>query len=167
MKLLVIGYAGHGKDAAATMLGKFLSLKYISGSRFACEEIVYPQLKSVYGYASPEDCFMDRTSHRQEWFDIIANYNSIDPMKLTKDVMKEYDIYVGMRSERELLECKRQRIFDLIIWIDASKRVGPEKSESCTVGPMMADIIIKNDFTERELAQNLRELAADMLHPMK
>ena len=167
MKLLVIGYAGHGKDTAATMLGKLLELDCISGSQFACKEIVYPQLKSVYGYASPEDCFMDRTSHRQEWFEIIAHYNSVDPMKLTKEVMKEYDIYVGMRSERELLECKRQKIFDLIIWIDASKRVGPEQSESCTVGPKMADITIKNDLTEIKLEQNLKELATDMMRPVK
>lgn len=157
MKMLIIGYARHGKDTVAEMIQKHFGLSFNSSSMVACKDIVFPTLSKKYGYATEAECFNDRVNHRQEWFDMICEYNNADPTRLAKLVMKHADIYVGMRSKCELEACVQDKVFDLIVWVDASERHPPESSQSCTVSKDMADIIIYNNGTVEQLEKTITE----------
>ncbi len=52
-----------------------------------------------------------------------------------------------MCDREEILECKRQNLFDLIIWVDASDRLPLEDKSSFNIDKGLADIIIDNNTT--------------------
>ncbi len=143
MKLLVLGYARHGKDTFAEILAECLGLTFRSSSLFAAEKVVFPAMKELLGYRSPTECFEDRASHRGTWFRLIQEFNAQDPSRLARELISTYDIYVGMRCRRELKACAK--LFDLIVWVDAAERHPPEPPESCTVTRADADIVVDNN----------------------
>jgi hypothetical protein len=156
MKLLLIGYGRHGKDTVAEIIHEKYNLKFISSSLFAAENIVYPVLKSRY--SSVQECFDDRIHHRKEWYDLICDFNSEDPAKLARCIFEQYDMYVGMRSSKELQTVRNLGLVDFIIWVDASRRLPIEDVSSCTVSSTDADFIIDNNGTLEELHTNISSL---------
>lgn len=143
-KLIITGYAKSGKDTLCDMLVK-QGHSFKSSSDFVNERAVYPVLKEVYGYKSPEECFADRINHREEWFNLIYNYNSADPAKLGRELFKEYSIYCGLRNIIEF-EALVKEFNPLTIWIDATKRLGKtETIHSITIRPEDCDIVINNN----------------------
>lgn len=157
MKLLLIGYARSGKDTAAEYLRDNFGLSFQSSSIAACDIFLFDALKDKYGYATPLDCFNDREDKRQEWFNLILDYNKDDRARLAKQILKTSDCYVGMRSRDEFNECARQNIFDLIIWVDGEERVGKEEG-SCELNKYDADIIIDSNQGVEELHWHLKRL---------
>ena len=157
-KLLIVGSARHGKDSMAEILHKSFGLKYIGSSQACADIFIYEELKDKYGYKTPEECFEDRVNHREEWHNMIADYNKDDKARLGKEILKESDCYVGMRAGDEIKECLRQGIFDLIIWVDASERIEPEGPESFNIDISCADIIIQNNGTEEEFRNKVIKL---------
>ena len=132
-KILILGHARHGKDTFAEILRDQFGLKFKSSSVAASEIFLYDTLKEKYGYTSPEECFEDRVHHRQEWHELIVDYNKDDRARLAKDILKDADCYVGMRSGLEIDECKKQGLFDIIVWVDASERLPLEPKESFNI----------------------------------
>jgi hypothetical protein len=146
MKILVIGEARHGKDSFAEFVSEFSGAKFTSSSYFAMREIIYPVLQPLYNYNSLDDCYADRVNHREVWYTLIRDYNTPCETALATELMKENDMYVGMRSADELKACKQAKLFDTIVWVDASKRLDSrESTASCTVTSDMADIVIENN----------------------
>ena len=145
MKILIAGRSRSGKDSMAEILHEEFGLTYKSSSMAAVEIFIFNVLKYKYHYKTMVECFEDRVNHRSEWFDLITNYNKEDRTRLTKEILKISDCYVGLRNIEELNECKKQNLFDLIVWVDAGDRVPFEDSSSCTVNKSCADIIIEND----------------------
>lgn len=143
MKLLILGYGRHGKDTLAEIFRDHFEISFISSSFAVCEIVIFPALKDKYGYHNPEECYQDRSNHRQEWFELISDYNKEDPSRLCQDILEMNDCYVGMRSKRELDGSRH--LFDLVIFVDASERHPSEGKESCTISPEDADIIIANN----------------------
>ena len=86
---------------------------------------MFEKLKDKYNYKTPRDCFNSRHKKREEWYNSIKEYNTPDKSKLCRELLKEYDIYVGMRDDKEYEASKH--LFDHIFWIDASVRK-PEDS---------------------------------------
>ena len=150
MKLLILGHARHGKDTFAELLAEQFDFKFKSSSVAASEIFLYDALKDKYGYKTPQECFEDRVNHRQEWHELICDYNKDDKARLAKEILKEADCYVGMRSGVEIDECVRQGLFDLIIWVDASGRLPLEGSESFNISQSYADFIVPNNGTFEE-----------------
>lgn len=158
-KVCIIGLGRGGKDTMAeTLNGKF-GVSFRSSSEAAAEAVCFPALKDKYGYTTWEECFNDRHSHRSEWYNLITEYNMEDPSKLAKEILKDNDIYVGMRNKRELQSCIDHGIFDIVIWVDAEERLGvTEDSSSITVTKDMADIIITNNGTLQEFENKVSKL---------
>ena len=154
MKLLIIGYGRHGKDTVAELFNKNIGLTFQSSSAVATKHIIYPEMKSEY--KNEEECFNDRHNNRDKWYNLISKYNSKDSSRLTKKILQEYDIYVGMRSKIELDASKH--LFDIIIWVDASKRLPKESSSSCTISISDADIIIDNNGDYKSLVEKINRL---------
>lgn len=159
-KIVVTGYADHGKDTVAEMLG----LPFASSSLFVCERAVLPVLGPKYGYATAEECHADRDAHRQEWYQLIYEYNAQDKARLARELFAENDVYVGWRHIEEFEAGRNEGLFDLAIWVDASKRKPPEPDSSITIGPEDCDIVIPNNGSEWELARRVARVAK-MLQP--
>ena len=128
-KLLIIGNMRHGKDTVADMLKKQFDLKFRGSSEKAAEIFLYDALKDKYGYKTPEECFEDRHNHREEWFDMICEYNRDDKAALAKEIMKDGDAYVGMRSDQECDKCVEDKVFDFVVGVfDPRKPLEPSSS---------------------------------------
>ncbi len=150
IKLLIISHARWGKDTLAEFLRDEFDLKFISSSQACADIFIYDELKGKYGYTTPEECFEDRVNHRTEWYQMICNYNISDKARLAKDILEHNNTYVGMRDWAEIKECQNQKLFDLIIWVDASERLPSESSSSFNITKSNADIIIENNGTLEE-----------------
>jgi hypothetical protein len=142
MNLLIIGHRQHGKSDVGELLAKALNTVAHDSSWFACERVVYPALKEQYGYTSPKEAYDDRMNHRQEWFELIEAYNHV-PDRLTRAILTEGKIYVGMRSRKEFEGSKHH--FDHVIWVDASRRVSDEESTSMKLNRNDADYVLDNN----------------------
>lgn len=151
-----MGHARHGKDSVCELLEEYGGMSFTSSSLFCAEHIVMPVLEEKYGYTSVEECFKDRVNHRGEWFNLIEQYckdNGMDA--LAKAIYRDNDIYCGIRNHKEYFAAKEANLFDLTIWVDASKRLPPESNETCSVNPYMADIILDNNGDEDDLVDNV------------
>jgi hypothetical protein len=162
-KLLIIGHARHGKDTVAEYLRELFGYNFESSSQAASRIFLYEALKGKYGYQSPEECFEDRVNHRQEWHDLICAYNAIDPVRLAKDILKTSNVYVGMRSDREVEAAVEQGIFDYIIGVYDYRK--PEESKDSFNINMWekADIIIPNSSTLQKLKERVNMLKPFLL----
>ena len=160
IRLCIVGHCRHGKDSLAEILHDHYGLKFISSSQACADIFIYDELKDKYGYQTPEECFNDRVNHRQEWYELICDYNKDDKARLAKDILKYNNTYVGMRDSGEIKECLRQGLFDLVIWVDASKRLPPEESNSFNITTSDADIVIENNDSFEEFKEKALRLGS-------
>lgn len=153
-KLLVLGHAGHGKDSLAYLISRKLNYKYKEPSLIIAEKFLFPMLGEFLGYPSAYKMFLNRSKHRPLWAEVMAAINYLDPARLTKEILRTQDIYVGIRRFREYEASKD--FFDLILWVDASKRLPlePESSMEFT-GPPAEAIVIDNNREKRDFEQNI------------
>lgn len=131
MNILIIGHGRHGKDTVGELLAKKCLLKSASSSEFACRNVIFPSMGERY--ATWQECFADRENHRAEWFNLIAAYNAKDPTRLAREIWAEYNIYVGLRNITEYRAILKEKLADLVVWVDASDRVAPEWSTSFNI----------------------------------
>lgn len=162
-KLLIIGHARHAKDSMAEILQEYFGLRFKSSSEAASEIFIYDVLSKKYGYKTPFECFEDRVNHRAEWHQLICDYNIQDKARLAKGILTQADCYVGMRSSKEIKECIKQELFDLIIWVDASERLPLEDSSSFNIDKSDADIIIDNNGTFDEFKERVIRLGKALI----
>lgn len=133
MKLLILGHARHGKDTAAEYLRDRWGVSFQSSSLTAAR-VILPVLNAARGlagappYMSPLAAFNDRQSPRMRelWKRAISLYNAADKTALAREILKDSDCYVGMRALDEYQAT--QRLFDHVLWVDASERVGGRDS---------------------------------------
>jgi dephospho-CoA kinase len=173
-KLMVIGYARHGKDTACEMLRDMFGFQFMSSSLFCLEKAVRPRLlREGYGYESNEECQNRREEvpdWRRLWFEAIRDYNTPDPTRLGRELYSQYDIYCGIRRLEEFEALRQQGVFDFSIWIDASRRLPPEAQSSNTLTPDLTDYVVNNNGSLNDLRRRLRFLmygilALDTLKP--
>lgn len=163
MKLLIIGHGRHGKDEAAEYLNRNYGMTFKSSSMAAAEIFMFDALKDEHGYKTIEECFEDRVNHRAEWYNLICDYNKEDRARLAKGILENSDCYVGMRDREEILECQRQELFDMIIWIDASDRVPLEDKSSFNIDWTLATHIIPNNGSLLDFHRHLDDFADKFL----
>ena len=159
-KLMVCGYGRHGKDSVCEMMEPW---KFVSSSMFVAEAAVYPWLKTMYNYESLEQCYADRHNHRAEWHRLISAYNNKDLPRLARELYEEYDIYCGLRCALEFAAAQDEGLFVLSIWVDASERLPPEDTNSCTITKRMCDIVIENNETLEQLEKKVNRLKTCLL----
>ena len=140
-KLIVAGHGEHGKDEFCKILG----LPFKSSSEIALDEVIWPLWGKFQGYVDKQECFDDRRNNRSTWFDLIVAYNTPDKARLGRKIFEQCDIYCGNRSVEEFNILREEGAFDLSVWIDASLRLPPEPSSSCTITPDMCNMVINNN----------------------
>lgn len=155
---MLLGYARHGKDTVADILRDEYGYTFKSSSWILAESILFPALRTEYGYATVDECFADRHNHRAEWFDLINAYNTPDLARLGRKILTENDMYVGLRNREEFEAIRAEKLFDVCLWVDASRRVPPESESSCTVHPFMADWVVDNNGTLEDLRETVKNV---------
>lgn len=158
MKIIVTGQGRHGKDTVCEILKDMFSLSYTSSSLFTAS-LIYEFLKDKYGYKSVEDCFNDRSNHRVEWYNFICEYNRDNRARLGGEIFEKFDIYCGARDSDELNAMKKAKIVDLVIWIDASDRLGTtETASSITITKEDCHFVITNNSSLNDLQNKLYDI---------
>ena len=151
-KLMLFGYARHGKDTVAEILTRNFGVRCVASSWFAAERIMWPHFRdNNIKYASVQDCFDDRVNYRKDWFDQIAAYNAVDLCHMAREIFAEHDVYVGIRNDREFNQAKCEGLFDFGVWVDRSNHLPPEPTSSNKMQPWHADFILDNNGTLAEL----------------
>jgi len=163
LKLMIVGYGRHGKDTVCDIINREYNYTFQSSSMFCAELFIYETLRDKYGYTSIEQCYEDRHNHRSEWYNLISNYNAEDPTRLGKELYSRYDIYCGLRNSTEFHGLRNCGEFDYAIWVDRSKHLPPESSDSISIQPWMADYIIDNNGSLQLLKHNTISLMNRLL----
>jgi hypothetical protein len=161
-KILILGQGRHGKDTVSEILRDKYSINFMSSS-WACAEVLKPVLDIINGVKSEEDHFNERHSYRELWMRLISLYNSYDKTALTKHILSKTDVYVGMRSYSEFASCVSERLFDYILYVDASKRVD-YRDPTAEIGydPQLM-IKIDNNGTLEELTNYVSEVYDNLI----
>lgn len=158
-KIVVMGYARHGKDTVCELLANKYGLKFTSSSWFCAEHVVMPQLNGQFQYKDVEACYNDRSNHRALWYDLITAHNTPDKSRLGREIFEQNDVYCGIRNAREFHALKNAGVVTWSIWVDAAERGMPiEDKSSCTVEPWMADFVLDNNGSLEDLERNLEVL---------
>lgn len=156
MNILIIGHARHGKDTVAEMISGITGYKFESSSMAAARIFIFDYLKEKYNYKDFNECFEDRVNRRKEWHDLICDFNSDDKSSLAKEIMKESNIYVGMRSDSECDKCIQDKVFDMVIGVfDPRKPLESRDSFNIDIW-RKSDIIIINSGTIDDLNNRVK-----------
>ena len=167
-KILILGHQRHGKDTFAELLNKYNpNLTFISSSLALTEKLIFPTLKEKYNYKTMEECYEDRVNHREEWFKLIANYNTPDKTKLAKLILSKNSMYVGLRNNEEYQACLEEDIFDFIFWVDASEIKPSESKNSFNIDFDESKMILINNNLDLESLDKLAQLWAKRIKYFK
>ena len=158
-KVLILGHARHGKDTVGAMIAEHWKVPVQETSKWISENYMFRMLRGKYGYASHEECYEDRGNHRGEWYDLICMFNQHNPRRLAEAMLRDNDVYIGIRSTRELVAALP--LFEYTIFV-SNPRVEPEQNSSCdiTQREMLSccDHHILNDGTLDDLYKKVRDL---------
>jgi hypothetical protein len=164
LKLMILGYARHGKDTVAEILTQNHGLKFANSSWEAGKKIMMPYFASFgVHYKDFMECYEDRVNHRAEWFEQILAYNTPDLARLAREIYSESDVYVGMRSRAEFDAAKKEGLFQYAIWVDRSKILPPESASSNDIDITAADYVIDNNGTLEQLKVRTSSLYWDLV----
>lgn len=154
-KLLIIGHGRHGKDTVCEILKDKHSFSFVSSSYYLAQHVMWPILKDRY--ENVEECYNDRHNHRKLWADTIDNVGLVDIMK---SIITEYDIYCGLRNVDDFYTVKEQGVFDIIVGVDASKRI-EYRDPTFKIPLEESDVIIDNNGTPEELIENIDQFVKE------
>lgn len=156
-KILVLGQGRHGKDTVAEILRDRYKIDFMSSSQ-AAAEVLKPVLDLVNGVKSEEEHFNDRHNYRELWMRLISLYNSADKTALARHIISKTDVYVGMRSHLEYSACISKGMFDIILYVDASKRVEYRDPTSEVVFDPLRMYLVDNNGSMEDLARTVDDL---------
>ena len=163
LRLLIIGHGRHGKDTVGDILRDNYGLRAVSSSEFAAQKAVFPLVSDLY--PDWRAAYADRHAHRDLWFHAIRAYNLRPGKMLAEQILERHDIYTGMRSRDEFE--RSRHVFDLVVWVDASRRLPPEPGGSMELSSGDAGWIVDNngapDALPGEVGKMLRKITDDWI----
>lgn len=163
MRLLIIGHGRHGKDSVGDILRDQYGMRSVSSSEFAAQKAVFPLVSDLY--PDWRAAYEDRATHRDLWYHAIRAYNLRPGLMLAEQILEKNDIYTGMRARDEFE--RSQYLFDLVIWVDASRRQPLEPSGSMELTAADAGWTIDNngaaDALPGEVAKLITRITDDRI----
>jgi hypothetical protein len=158
-KVLILGHARHGKDTVGAMIAEHWKVPVLETSKWISENYMFDMLRGKYGYANHEECYEDRGNHRGEWYDLICMFNARNPRRLAEAMLRESDVYIGIRSFEELQAALP--LFGKVIYV-SNNRKPDEDTESCDIPQwLMKDVCtyhVENNGTLDDLYKKVRDL---------
>ena len=158
--ILILGHARHGKDEVAILLNELCGFNYVSSSEKALPYI-FPALQLIKGYKTEQEALEDKFDNRDLWKVLIKLLNVFDKAALCKDILSVVNIYVGLRCELEFEEVLTQGLFDVIIWVDGSKRKPLEPSMKIQYDSNLM-YLLDNNGNKEELLVNVKKMIEDL-----
>ena len=159
-KLLILGKKSSGKDTLCEILKTEYGYNFKSSSKAIIEKF-FPLIQEVYEWKSVSDAYKFRDEMRPFLYQLIKGYNGREKTRMAELILEGSDVYCGMRDKEEVQACINAGIFDLIIWVDAEKRLGDtEGLDSCNVTKGLADIVIENNGSEGEFKEKVNKLVS-------
>lgn len=141
-----IGFCGHsraGKDTAALYVSEISQLTYPGSS----SSYILPLLAHAVG-VSPEQAMQERHNHSDFWLHFCNEFRRNDPTRLVRRSLAHGDMVTGIRSDVELLECKKLGVLDVTVWIENPRvQVDPTVEYS----RQDCDLVIDNCGLKEEL----------------
>lgn len=143
--LAIVGHGRAGKDTAAEFLRDHTNLRFKGGCSYTGCQYVAEKLGLSW-----HEAWRTRHERRMEWYRLLNEYREGDPSRLVRDCMEHSDIVCGVRDCMEMQACKKEGLFDLVVWIDRPVPIDP----TVTFTIEDADVIVRNysgfeDFYER------------------
>jgi DNA-binding CsgD family transcriptional regulator len=163
-KILVLGHGSHGKDTVGEIIRGLTGFSFASSS-WAALEAIYPALSYVLGEADKNVLYAQRSEHRELWRLLISLYNTPDKSALTRRILSQNDVYIGMRSADEYEASKH--LFTHIFWVDASSRQGCEDSMQIMYNPATMHLIDNNGSEKALWSEVKRALVATIPEAIK
>ena len=154
--LIISNQANCGKDEVAKILQKNFGFKYGSSSEYALNIFLLDILWKEYGvkFDTVEEAMEAKQNDdalRQIFHEEIKLFNSEDKARLAKIIMRDNDIYVGMRAVDELNECVRQGVFDIVVGVTREGVEEESRKSNNIVLDRDCDLVIPNNGTLEEL----------------
>jgi hypothetical protein len=163
MNILILGHARHGKDTVAELIARFTSLYFTSSTQIYNEEFVFDAFSDKYGYETKIACFNDRVNHREEWYNLIKDYNSPDLTAGTRLIFDHSDIQVGIRDKDELEASITAGLYDLILGVHNPNLPYESKSSFNIDVLRYAEEMIWNNGDLEELEEKVRYFCKHIL----
>lgn len=155
MKLIILGYARHGKTTVQEILEE-KGFKILDQTEYIIENILVPSV-----YRTREEALQNKFKDRALWFEKVNDYNSKEPSRLQRELFESgSDVHVGMRNIEELKHAK-ENLNVFTAWVQDSRKP-PEPPESCTVRPEDADYIVDNSGTLEDLKENVNKFLKEI-----
>lgn len=155
-RVLFVGHGQHGKDTACEELARATGWRNAGTTSVYLADHVAKRLG-----VTRDEAYARRYENRALWRHIGDEIRGSDPALLVKDAQRVGPITGGCRGLPEIVAVRAESLTDLIVWIDASGRLGPD--ETMEFGPEYADIVITNNGSEDEFRQKIQRLGAALL----
>jgi len=165
MNIVVIGSAQHGKDTVGRLIEKHSDLKCTASSEVAMELFMFEDVFVKHGFKTIKDAYEGRFPFRKEMFESIQRYNKEDKTRLAREVLKQGNVYLGMRDPEELYACVEEGVFDVTLGIYDPRK--PLETHSKVVSVFQdSDYVIINDSSLEVLELDVIEFLRT-IHQLK
>jgi len=155
-RVLFIGHGRHGKDTACSALAAATGwVNAGTTSLYLANHVAQRALRPA------AEVYATRHQNRDLWRRIGDEIRQRDPALLVKEALRVGPITGGCRGLPEVRAVRAESLVDLIVWVDASKRLPPDPTME--FGPEEADIVVQNDGTEAELIRKIQRLGGALL----
>jgi len=157
--ILVVGHSGAGKDTACLLLAELTYLRFAGTTSDCLAKYVAARLRVPLAQA-----YRTRHANRNLWHRVGNEVRRRDPGLLVRESLEHAEITGGIRGIEELLACRRERLVDLIVWVD-NGRVRPDRA--ITFGAGDCDLTVANHGSLEEFRRALLRLARSAGLPMR
>jgi hypothetical protein len=158
-RIMVVGHSGAGKDTACEYLAKVTHLRFAGTTSVYLARHVAAQLGVSY-----QEAYRTRHSNRNLWHRMGNQIRRQDPGLLIRESLEYAEITGGIRSIEEIDACRRERLVDLIVWID-NNRV--RRSASVSFDEDDCDLVVPNHGSMEEFHAHLLRWARSAGLPMR
>lgn len=151
LRLAILGYGRTGKDTVGKWLHEHTPLRYSgSTSNVICAEIA--KAKGI----TEEEAWRTRHEDRIFWYNFCNEFRKDDPALLARTLLQSSDLVIGLRDRLELKACRKEKLFDLAIWLERYVTTDP----TVTFTAADCDLIVTNNGTLEELYEKLTRITS-------
>lgn len=147
----IMGVGRSGKDTAAEWLVEHTNLKYRGSTSIIISEEIARRENITF-----EEAHSQRHERREYWRMVGDEMRIHDSAALAREVLKDSNLIVGIRSYLEMEKIKQERLCDIIIWIS---RLDVAVDPTIEFGSEMCDIVIENHWGFEEYYERLNNLS--------
>lgn len=146
-RVMVVGPSRAGKDTACEYLARVTSLRFAGTTSHYLALYVAARLG-----VSVREAYRSRHANRNLWHRVGNEIRRLDPGLLVRESLRHAEITGGVRGIEEIQACRRERLVDVIVWIDNAR---VPASSRITFGPADCDAVVPNHGTLEEFHDSL------------